>query len=169
MANAVQQVVNAILPTNATLSNSAFDINPDNYLSIQYEEYLNLVEEMAIRDTKTFFKMKNQMNKIVKSEITTLIFKFVKSLLTDGTTGEMNGNKYIYNQIVGVDHAKFKPNYPAQEINNVALSLVNSLNKFLNDSVCEILMPERIRSLVGHSININHTEPLALTQGQLNT
>jgi len=141
---------------------SAFDIKPENYLSIQYEEYLNRVEEMAIRDTSTFFAMKNQMIKVVKSKLTTLIFEFVKDLLTTGTTTGM-GDKYIYNGITKVDKTLFQPRYPAQEINNVALSLVNTINQFLDQSVCEILMPERIRSLVGRSINVNKSEVEELT------
>ena len=30
---------------------AAFEINPDNYLGIKYTEYLNKIEELAIRDT----------------------------------------------------------------------------------------------------------------------
>ena len=141
---------------------SAFNIKPENYLSIEYEEYLNRVEEMAIRDTSTFFAMKNQMIKAVKSNLTIIIFEFVKDLLTTGTTKGM-GNQYIYNGIKNVDSTKFQPRYPAQEINNVALSLVNTINQFLDQSVCEILMPERIRSLVGRSINVNKSEVEELT------
>ena len=140
---------------------AAFEINPDNYLGIKYTEYLNKIEELAIRDTKTFFKMKNKMIETVKSQITIIIFNFVKNLLSTGKCGQgFNNDNFIYNGCA-VSEAEFQPKYPSQEINNIALSLVQTINQFLDQHVCEILMPERIRSLVGKSITVNHPTPEA--------
>ena len=128
----------------------AFNISPENYLSIQYTKYLNQLEEIAVGEPKKFFRMRASMTDLVKSQTTIMIYNLIKDLLTTGKVSRIGetGTSYIF----GTEpHVALKPDYPRQLINDIALSLVETINAFLDQHVCDILMPKRLQSMTGQS------------------
>ena len=130
--------------------NNAFNIVPENYLSISYTKYLNALEEIAISEPKNFFRMRANMIDLVKSQTTIMIYNLIKGLLTTGRVDKPGqaGKAYIFGTEPKV---LLVPDYPRQEINNIALSLVETINAFLDEHVCNILMPPRLQSIIGQS------------------
>ena len=133
---------------------SAFDIDPKNYLSIEYTKYLNNLEEIAVSNPNQFFKMKANMVEEVKSATTLMIYNLIKGILSTGNCTGLNGGSHIYERV----RPDLHPNYPKQLINDISLSLVETINNYLDQHVCDILMPRRLQSLVGQAHNINLPE-----------
>jgi len=118
-----------------------------------------------------FFKMKANMVEEVKSATTLMIYNLIKGILSTGnciglpsTGGVLGGPRHIYEKI----RPDLAPNYPKQLINDISLSLVETINNYLDQHVCDILMPRRLQSLVGQAHNINLPEGMTAA-GNTNT
>ena len=106
---------------------SNFEINTDDYLGFEYEEYLNNVNAMAISKPSEYYKMRAEVLAEVKKKVVKEVYTAYYTLLTTKVMGRFNG-------------ADFVPHYPTQKASRFALEASATTNAILNTAL-EIVLP----------------------------
>ena len=132
----------------------AFELDPNNYLSHEYNTYLTHLQEMALSKPADYFKLRRQAENKVKTEVSRYLFKTIYYLLSKATVSQLDGREgdFIYDGIAGVDKATFSPKYPAQKINEICLSSVKTIDEIL-DEIFDILLPPSITQVLGEKLS----------------
>lgn len=106
---------------------SNFEINTDDYLGFEYEEYLNNVNAMAISKPSEYYKMRAEVLAEVKKKVVKEVYTAYYTLLTTKVMGRFNGQDLI-------------PHYPTQKASRFALEASATTNAILNKAL-EIVLP----------------------------
>ena len=106
---------------------SNFEINTDDYLGFEYEEYLNNINAMAISKPSDYYKMRAELLARVKKKVVKDVYDAYYKLLTSEPIGNFNGKDLI-------------PHYPTQKASKFALEASATTNAILNKAL-EIVLP----------------------------
>ena len=106
---------------------SNFEINTDDYLGFEYEEYLNNINAMAISKPSDYYKMRAELLARVKKKVVKDVYDAYYKLLTSEPIGKFNGQDLI-------------PHYPTQKASKFALEASATTNAILNKAL-EIVLP----------------------------
>ena len=106
---------------------SNFEINTDDYLGFEYEEYLNNINAMAISKPSEYYKLRAELLARVKKKVVKDVYDAYYNLLTTEPVGKFNGQDLI-------------PNYPTQKASKFALEASATTNAILNKAL-EIVLP----------------------------
>ena len=106
---------------------SNFQINTDDYLGFEYEEYLNNINAMAISKPSEYYKLRAELLARVKKKVVKDVYDAYYNLLTTEPVGKFNGQDLI-------------PNYPTQKASKFALEASATTNAILNKAL-EIVLP----------------------------
>jgi hypothetical protein len=106
---------------------SNFEIDTNDYLGFEYEEYLNNVNAMAISKPSEYYKMRAFVLAETKKKVVKSVYDAYYKLLTTQPVGTYNGQELI-------------PHYPAQKASKFALEASATTNAILNKAL-EIVLP----------------------------
>jgi hypothetical protein len=106
---------------------SNFEIDTNDYLGFEYEEYLNNVNAMAISKPAEYYKMRAQVLSEVKKKVVKEVYTAYYTLLTTQRLGSYNGQDLV-------------PHYPTQKASKFALEASATTNAILNKAL-EIVLP----------------------------
>jgi hypothetical protein len=106
---------------------SNFEIDTNDYLGFEYEEYLNNVNAMAISKPSEYYKMRAFVLAETKKKVVKSVYDAYYKLLTTQSVGTYNGQELI-------------PHYPAQKASKFALEASATTNAILNKAL-EIVLP----------------------------
>ena len=67
--------------------------NPNDVLGIQFNQYKNQVYSASITDPATYFKKRNEMEKLLKEVLVTDMFNTIYDLLRYGIIKDKNNNE----------------------------------------------------------------------------
>jgi len=109
------------------MAQSNFEINTDDYLGFEYEEYLNNVNAMAISKPSEYYKMRAEVLAEVKKKVVKEVYTAYYTLLTTKVMGTFNGQNLV-------------PHYPTQKASKFALEASATTNAILNKAL-EIVLP----------------------------
>jgi hypothetical protein len=106
---------------------SNFEIDTNDYLGFEYEEYLNNVNAMAISKPSEYYKMRAFVLAETKKKVVKSVYDAYYKLLTTQSVGTYNGQELI-------------PHYPTQKASKFALEASATTNAILNKAL-EIVLP----------------------------
>ena len=116
------------------MSKSNFEIDTNDYLGFEFEEYLNDVKAMAISKPSEYYKMRSQVLSEVKKKVVKEVYEAYYKLLTSQVIGTFNGRDLV-------------PNYPTQKASKFALEASMTTGQILNKAL-EIVLPIDLDDLV---------------------
>ena len=108
--------------------------NPNDVLGIQFNQYKNTVYSASITDPATYFKKRNDMEKLLKEVLVTDMFNTIYDLLRYGIITDKAG------VVTKVCIGDAQPNYPSNLVNDEAQKITATFNEIIDD-VIKILMP----------------------------
>ena len=129
---------------------STFQIDPADYLSIDYESFRDDMLELALSSPAQYFKLRKAVLKQVKREACITQYNVYYSLLTLGNKAD--GATSIFQGLGGGDlpseevRTAFKPHYPKQLCNQFALGASKTIDKIAEDAV-ELILPRDFKSI----------------------
>jgi len=106
---------------------SNFEIDTNDYLGFEYEEYLNNVNAMAISKPSEYYKMRAFVLAETKKKVVKSVYDAYYKLLTTQSVGTYNGQELI-------------PHYRTQKASKFALEASATTNAILNKAL-EIVLP----------------------------
>ena len=109
------------------MAQSNFEIDTDDYLGFEYEEYLNNVNAMAISKPSEYYKMRAELLSEVKKKVVKDVYTAYYTLLTTKVVGKFNGKDLV-------------PHYPTQKASKFALEASATTNAILNKAL-ELVLP----------------------------
>jgi hypothetical protein len=109
------------------MSKSNFEINTDDYMGFEFEEYLNAINAMAISKPAEYYQMRALVLKNVKKKVIKEVYTAYYTLLTTQVVGTFNGQDLI-------------PNYPTQKASKFALEASATTGAIINKAL-EIVIP----------------------------
>ena len=126
---------------------SDFQIDPSDYLSIDYEAYRDDMLELALSNPAQYFQLRKAVLKAVKKQACIDQYKIYYNLLTNGVKSD--GATSIFTGLDGgapTAAALFKPKYPKQLVNQFALGAAKTIDKISEDAV-ELILPRDYKSI----------------------
>ena len=109
------------------MSKSNFEINTDDYMGFEFEEYLNDINAMAISKPAEYYKMRSEVLAEVKKKVVKDVYTAYYTLLTTKIVGQFNGKDLV-------------PNYPTQKASKFALEASATTRAIINKAL-EIVLP----------------------------
>ena len=106
---------------------SNFEIDTNDYLGFEYEEYLNSINAMAISKPSEYYALRARILKDVKKKAVKEVYDVYYKLLTTQDFGKYNGVDLV-------------PHYPTQKASKFALEASATTNAILNKAL-EIVLP----------------------------
>ena len=124
---------------------STFQIDPSDYLSIDYEAFRDDMLQLALSKPAEYFELRKAVLMAVKKEACVQQYSVYYNLLTkakksDGATSIFQGMPEP------TASNKFVPNYPKQLVNQFALGAAKTIDKISEDAV-ELLLPRDFKSI----------------------
>ena len=121
--------------------------NPNDVLGIQFNQYKNTVYSASITDPATYFKIRNEMEVLLKKVLVTDMFNTIYDLLRYGIITDKAGveNKVCINDSV--------PYYPSNLVNDEAQKITATFNEIIDD-VIKILMPADYEDIARDKLRI---------------
>ena len=116
--------------------------NPNDVLGIQFNQYKNAVYSASITDPATYFKKRNDMEKLLKEVLVTDMFNTIYDLLRYGIITDKTGKE------TKVCIGDSQPNYPSNLVNDEA-----TFNEIIDD-VIKILMPSDYEDIARDKLRI---------------
>ena len=120
----------------------SFQVNPNNYLSNDYNDHCAKCYSLALSDPRTFYNARSAVTKNLKRDIVKAFYDKIYSTLSTGYTSAGNS---VYGNILAP--GDYPVNYPTQKINEIALSFSATLDKMLDD-IASIVLPDKINRVV---------------------
>lgn len=108
-----------------------FEVDPDNFLGFQHDEYKNACYALAISKPEEYYKMRSEVHSSIKREALKDLYATFYHVLSSGT--KKDGTTKIVNTPV-------PPNYPAQKASDLALDACATLMPVV-ERVIDILLP----------------------------
>jgi hypothetical protein len=109
------------------MAKSNFEIDTNDYMGFEFEEYLNDINAMAISKPAEYYQMRSDMLKLVKKKVIKDVYTAYYTLLTTQQVGTFNGKPLV-------------PNYPTQKASKFALEASATTGAILNKAL-EIVLP----------------------------
>lgn len=121
----------------------SFKVNPNNYLSNDYNDHCSKCYSLALSDPKTFYNARSAVTKNLKRDIVKAFYDKIYLTLSKAETSA--GVSVYYGG--GISSTEYPVNYPTQKINEIALSFAATLDKMLDD-IASIVLPDKINRVV---------------------
>ena len=121
--------------------------NPNDVLGIQFNQYKNTVYSASITDPATYFKKRNDMEKLLKEVLVTDMFNTIYDLLRYGIITDKSG------VVTKVCIGDAQPNYPSNLVNDEAQKITATFNEIIDD-VIKILMPADYEDIARDKLRI---------------
>ena len=121
--------------------------NPNDVLGIQFNQYKNAVYSASITDPATYFKKRNDMEKLLKEVLVTDMFNTIYDLLRYGIITDKTGKE------TKVCIGDSQPNYPSNLVNDEAQKITATFNEIIDD-VIKILMPSDYEDIARDKLRI---------------
>jgi hypothetical protein len=128
--------------------NSAYLINPLNYMNVEYSNYLEDIRLWALGSPTNYYKCRRELETKIRNEATKLMYKTIVNALTKGNTDGSNTPTLING--VGLSEA-LAPNFANNEASQIALNICSTVHKAL-DSVVELIMPRKFNDVMDASV-----------------
>ena len=109
-----------------------FQVDTNDYLGFQYEEYLNELMALAVSKPSDYYKIRAETLKLLKQVVVKQVYNTYYGLLT---TGEINRQKPL---------GALTPHYPQQKASQFALGASKTINDILNSALDIILPPNHL-------------------------
>ena len=120
----------------------SFAVNPNNYLSNDYNDHCAKCYSLALSDPKTFYNARSAVTKNLKRDIVKAFYDKIYLTLSKAETAS---GVSVYSGVISSTDYPVK--YPTQKINEVALSFAATLDKMLDD-IASIVLPDKINRVV---------------------
>ena len=121
--------------------------NPNDVLGIQFNQYKNTVYSASITDPATYFKKRNEMEKLLKEVLVTDMFNTIYDLLRYGIIKNKAGTE------VNVCIGDAVPYYPSNLVNDEAQKITATFNEIIDD-IIKILMPADYEDIAKDKLRI---------------
>ena len=121
--------------------------NPNDVLGIQFNQYKNQVYSASITDPATYFKIRNEMEVLLKKVLVTDMFNTIYDLLRYGIITDKAGLE------TKVCIAGAVPYYPSNLVNDEAQKITATFNEIIDD-VIKILMPADYEDIAKDKLRI---------------
>ena len=109
-----------------------FQVDTNDYLGFQYEEYLNELMALAVSKPSDYYKIRAETLKLLKQVVVKQVYNTYYGLLT---TGEIDGQTPL---------GALVPHYPQQKASQFALGASKTINDILNSALDIILPPNHL-------------------------
>ena len=127
----------------------SFEVDANDFLGNDYNDHIARCFALALSDPKTFYTIRANITRNLKRDVVTTFYKMIFTVLSTGDT--TSGTSVYRSEGGGIpanfDKQLFKVQYPKQKINNLALSIVATIDDILNN-VTDIIMPDKISKAV---------------------
>ena len=131
---------------------STFEIDPADYLAIDYEAFRDDMIELVLSNSAKYFKLRGEVLKKVKKEACQLQYKVYYNLLTKAT--DSRNNPILAGTGVPGDVVdKFVPNYPKQLVTQFALGASKTIDKIAEDAI-ELILPRDLENIAKQRTSI---------------
>ena len=120
----------------------SFQVDPNNYLSNEYNDHCSKCYSLALSDPKTFYNARSAVTKNLKRDIVKAFYDKIYLTLSKAETAS---GVSVYSGVISSTDYPVK--YPTQKINEVALSFAATLDKMLDD-IASIVLPDKINRVV---------------------
>jgi hypothetical protein len=115
-----------------------FVVDTSNYFGLDHETFKDNLQAFALTKPSEYFTLRGAIIKGVKKENLKNFYALFYNLLTNGT--QPNGDAYV------TDNADlFKPNMSKQEVSEIALGAVKTLNQLIDRVMDDILPKEFLK------------------------
>ena len=109
-----------------------FQVDTNDYLGFQYEEYLNELMALAVSKPSDYYKIRAGTLKLLKQVVVKQVYNTYYGLLTTGT---IDGQTPLGDLV---------PHYPQQKASQFALGASKTINDILNSALDIILPPNHL-------------------------
>ena len=117
--------------------------SPLDYLSINYEMYVNKIFSLSITEPSKYYQLRNKLT----SDLNVKILEYVHNILFDLLRyGQIGGVSYTEGHMVG---------YPCEKVNKIAMD-ISVLFKGEIDKVICLLLPPDNQKLANTSLRSKH-------------
>lgn len=125
----------------------SFQVNPNNYLSQEYNDHCSKVYSLALSDPKKFYDARANVTKNLKRDI---VKKFYENIFSVLSTGKTSDGSSVYGSILSP--TDYPVQYPTQKINEIALSFASTIDKML-DEITTTILPDKINKVVEEKLS----------------
>ena len=122
-----------------TADPTAVKRNPQDILGLQFSQYKQKVYSLSITNPTEYFKVREEMEEILKRVLVTNMYDVIYNLLRYGIINDGTGEKEV---CIG----KSKPNYPSNLVNDEAIKISATLNTII-DQIIDIIHPSDYEAL----------------------
>ena len=108
--------------------------SPNDILGLDYGRYKQSMYAMSLSNPSAYFEMREKISTLLTEDIVTSLYNKIYLLLREGKIGKdsVTGDRFV--------------GYPSNKVNSMALSVVSSMEVFLNDCI-EIVLPSNYMEL----------------------
>ena len=108
--------------------------SPNDILGLDYGRYKQSMYAMSLSNPSAYFEMREKISTLLTEDIVTSLYNKIYLLLREGKIGKdsVTGDRFV--------------GYPSNKVNSMALSVVSSIEVFLNDCI-EIVLPSNYMEL----------------------
>ena len=108
--------------------------SPNDILGLDYGRYKQSMYAMSLSNPSVYFEMREKISTLLTEDIVTSLYNKIYLLLREGKIGKdsVTGDRFV--------------GYPSNKVNSMALSVVSSMEVFLNDCI-EIVLPSNYMEL----------------------
>jgi hypothetical protein len=117
-------------------------IDPENYLSIEFNKFQSQMRQLALSDPKNYFALQQKVSTDLKTAAVKNLYATIYWFMKEGTKAtadgksDTSGTGAIIKDSAGT---VYRPSYPVQKINQEALDITNTLNEYLDDLIEKII------------------------------
>ena len=124
---------------------STFEIDPADYLAIDYNAFRDDMIELVLSNPSKYFQLRGEVLKKVKRDACIKQYQVYYNLLTEAK--DYNGNKILAGTGVSAEvQAKFNPHYPKQLVSQFALGASKTIDKIAEDAI-ELILPADLENI----------------------
>ena len=117
--------------------------SPLDYLSINYEMYVNKIFSLSITEPSKYYQLRNKLT----GDLNVKILEYVHNILFDLLRyGQIAGESYTEGHMVG---------YPSEKVNKIAMDISVLFKGELDKVICLLLPPDN-QKLANSSLRSKH-------------
>ena len=131
---------------------SSFRVDPNDYLSNNYNDFKTEVYALALSKPATYFEIRKNVVQKVKRDAVKNIYDTFYAILKDGT---VDGAPLIKNTAGNV----IRPSYPEQLINEECLGCAKTLDNMC-EHIVDIILPREINAILSDRLGKSGKESI---------
>jgi len=128
---------------------SNFEINPNNYLSNEYNEYITKLTALSLTKPVSYLELRSKLRTKLHKNAISLIYKNIFNALVRGTDDKGNS---LFANIKDVEPTLFKVQYPNQLSTELACSGAKTLQSLM-EKILDIICPDLLNGVLSEKLS----------------